>query len=43
MICSATPTLMKRSGYSWRNFSIEPAGEMSATTMHRRGSRFAAS
>jgi hypothetical protein len=33
MLCSATPTLMKRSGYCWLNFAMLPAGEMSATTM----------
>jgi len=33
MLCSATPTLMKRSGYWVENFAMLPAGEMSATTM----------
>ena len=36
MICSDTPVLMNRSGNSSRNFCMEPAGEMSATTMATR-------
>jgi hypothetical protein len=43
MLCSATPTLMNRSGYSWRNLAMLPAGEMSATTMKIRGSLHAIS
>ncbi len=35
---TATPVLTKRSGNSVRNLAMLPAGEMSATTMHNRGS-----